>query len=101
MEFKTLEELFADESRWTKKFFAVDSEGKNCSPRNPNAVSYSLMGGLIKLYSQKPNYHYLRDRLMKVILSLGMELDKSNIILDFETKCTYQQLKLAVYRAML
>ncbi len=46
----TLQELFADESRWTKGQFAKTKTGIQTSAFDPNAVCWCLAGGVAKCY---------------------------------------------------
>lgn len=52
-EFKTLQELFADPSRWTQRVSARDSEGlcPALDPDDPRAVCWCLVGGARLVYS--------------------------------------------------
>jgi hypothetical protein len=49
----TLQELFTDESRWTKDAFARNAKGKARGPLEPDAVRWCLMGALDFCYGPK------------------------------------------------
>ena len=50
MTFSSLQELFADESRWTTGTLARDANGKHVSPEEESATCYCLVGGAVKVY---------------------------------------------------
>lgn len=50
MKYTTLQELFAEESRWTQGEFARDEIGRWGNPSDPKAVSFCLLGGLELVY---------------------------------------------------
>lgn len=47
---QTLQDLFRDKTRWTRKQYARDNKGYPVMTRDPYATSFCLAGGLIRLY---------------------------------------------------
>lgn len=48
-----VQELFSDESRWTKYQPASDAEGNFCFVDDENACSFCLLGALVKCYGNE------------------------------------------------
>ena len=46
----TLKELFTDEQKWTREWYAKDEQGRDVHGTYASAVCYCLVGGLIKCY---------------------------------------------------
>ena len=47
----TLQELFSDPSKWTKRALARDSLGNQVLYSSPHAVCWCLLGGVYKCYN--------------------------------------------------
>ncbi len=54
-EYKTLQELFADPTRWTKGANARNFKGFSVSPIESEAKCFCLNGGFTKIYGYKHN----------------------------------------------
>jgi hypothetical protein len=55
-EYASMEELFSDESRWTKEYYAKDMYGNDVEATSKEAVKWCLIGGAAKVYYSKGKY---------------------------------------------
>lgn len=46
-----IKELFSDESKWTKGFYARDKDDERCYAEDSKAVKWCLIGAIHKCYS--------------------------------------------------
>ena len=63
----TLQELFADKSKWTKHHFALDASGAKCDITADEAVCWCVMGALAKCYINTSEHNKAIDRILKVL----------------------------------
>ena len=73
MLFKTLQDLFSDESRWTTGALARTSSGEALDhPCSRSAVSWCLLGGIGLLYPMSNPLYYSAVRIaLEIVESLG------------------------------
>lgn len=50
--FSSLQELFSEKSRWIKDSSAEDNQGRTIDPNSEAAVSWCLLGGIIRVYGR-------------------------------------------------
>lgn len=61
-QYNSLQELFADPSRWTKDAYARDAKGNECN-NDESASSWCVLGGFWKVYG---NGHERRQKVNKL-----------------------------------
>ncbi len=63
-------ELLINPKRWTKGPFARDADGKTCDPRSDQAVSWCLVGALLRCYPSSEDPVAFYRAVDKVIAKL-------------------------------
>ena len=49
-----VKELLSDESKWTKGVLAKTSSGSDCSPTDPKATCFCILGAIDHCYANNP-----------------------------------------------
>jgi len=82
-----IRELLTDESKWTKRFYAVDSNGEPLPPRSENAVSWCILGAINKCYTTEE----FVDLYLKMALHLGVAS-----LVSWNERATFQDVRTLV-----
>lgn len=61
--FNSLQELFADPARWTKRRSAADAEGRWTDFYDPKAACWCLTGGINLVYGAGADYGLVSEKL--------------------------------------
>lgn len=64
-DYKTLQELFADESRWAKNMYAYTKNNIEVNYDDPKAVKWCLMGGIDKVYADEYRAGEIEEKIKK------------------------------------
>lgn len=70
-------ELLSDESKWTRKHFAVDQHGHPCLADSPKAVAWDVTGGIDKCKGQSINAVLSRLNLVEKVGNISSWNDSS------------------------
>ena len=68
--FSTLQELFADESRWIQKAYARSKHNRKTRIHSKRAVKWCLLGGVNKIYYRN-NLEEIQRRIHIYIIQKG------------------------------
>ena len=88
--FKGMNNLLSDESKWTKEYFAWDSDGDMCDPRSEEAVCWCLLGALHIVDPTFSNYRSVHEYLSSKI---GKGVDGNDNIVEFNDSHTFLEVK--------
>jgi len=87
---KTLQDLFADPKRWTAGNFARDFSGKGVSSYDKEAVSFCLIGGLNRIYTD------MSARLEALGRIRNEVSDSLTELFSFNDESSYEDIRLLV-----
>jgi hypothetical protein len=71
-------ELLSDESKWTRKHFAVDSEGNPCLADSSKASAWDVTGAITKCYGQSISAVINRLNLVEKVGNISSWNDSSD-----------------------
>lgn len=97
----TLQELFTDETKWTKGAYARDKQGHSVTTMNHTAVSFCLNGGLCVCYSNpSSSYDKLEQAIRRIQNTLReMRLPTNLFVFNDNISTTFEDIKTVIQRA--
>lgn len=74
-------ELFSNSPKtWTQNNFAQDSAGRGVASTDDKAISWCLMGAIIKCYPEITHFQERKETIVRILEKLKLSREMSNLI---------------------